>query len=174
MGFALQSFPLERSALSLSDTTRLLLPHHSSRSAQVQPERTIRSIMPEGITKQIDAITTGSDAQVRSHPAPVLPETGGRYSLELSYPSFTSHCLSLQYSRAHGFTPRPRPFDNHHNPSGTSSKPEHPAKQRSGPVHIDFRHVPAGIKIYTHNSTPFQSFKNTKSYSNLTTRTQLL
>jgi hypothetical protein len=92
MGFALQSFPLKRSALSSSNKTPAA--PASFKPAQVQPKGTTRFTTPKGITKQADAIATGSNAQVRSHPAPVLPDTSGRYSHELAT-LFTSQCLSL-------------------------------------------------------------------------------
>ena len=48
---------------------------------------------PKGIQKKDDTVTTGFNARVRSRPITVLPDTGGRYSLELLTRS-TSQCLS--------------------------------------------------------------------------------
>ena len=62
--------------------------HHPSELAQVHPRRITKFRLPESMPNQADTLTTGFNAQVRSHPTSVLPDASGRYSLELSYPFY--------------------------------------------------------------------------------------
>ena len=58
-----------------------------------QLRQTSNFYTPKGIQKKDDTVTTGFNARVRSRPITVLPDTSGRYSLELLTRS-TSQCLS--------------------------------------------------------------------------------
>ena len=93
MGFTLQSFPLKRRIAPSSDTIPLENESYLPLLTQVQLKQTSNLCMPESIQIPDEILTKGFNAQVRSRPIAVLPDTGGRYSLELLTLS-TSQCLS--------------------------------------------------------------------------------
>jgi hypothetical protein len=101
--------------------------HHPSGPTQGQPRRTTKFRTPESALNLVDTLATGFNAQVRSHLVSVLPDTSGRYSLELST-LFTSQRLSLRHSRAYRFTSCSRNQTASDALFGhASSKPEHSA-----------------------------------------------